>query len=182
MYGRVHENSGCNNILNDRDVMCAISAVLTLWEMGFASVEDVVAWADAEIAKSDCARQELIDLSLAGPARCTKRSEIDFPCRSVRLTCQEEFALRAAWLDLDVEESVYQFAAWAAGRCMGEDLTDAIVKFGYELDHMICDCNDSKAAIAHTRQILPTLTRRHMPVVGGLLDVARDLNPSLVQR
>jgi len=162
--------------------MYAISAVLTLWEMGFASVEDVVAWADAEIAKSDCACQELIDLSLAGPARCTKRAEFDFPCRPVRLTCQEEFALRAVWLDLDAEESVYQFANWAAGRCMGEDSTDAIVKFGYELDHLICDCNDRKSAIAHARQMLPILTRRHMPVVDGLLDIARDLNPSLVRR
>jgi hypothetical protein len=113
-----------------------------------ATSDAVVTWADSEILRSDCPSQELIDLSLDGPEACLRQSEYVFASRPLQLTFEQEFGLRGMFLDAASMAEVNAFVSWASRRCMGEDLTSPVVGFGYELDHLICDCDDHSAAVA----------------------------------
>lgn len=155
--------------------MNAIVAALTLWRMGFTSSEDVIAWADMEIVKSDVPTQELIDLSFDGPAACLNQAEYVFPPRPIRLSYQDEFLLRAIFVDLNSEEDTFQFVDWASRHCMGQDLSIEVVILGYQFDHFICDCNDRAAAIALTREKLPALESDGVTVGSSMLGLVPNL-------
>ncbi len=92
-----------------------------------------------------------------GPANVLRTSEADFPFSELELTYREEFTPWALRLDFVNEADVRRFVNWVARIWMGEDLGDELVKFGYYLDHLICDCNDEKAAIAYAKDNLPSL-------------------------
>jgi len=155
--------------------MDAIIAALTFWQMGFASSEDVVAWADTEILKSDVPTQELIDLSFDGPATCLKQAEYVFPPRPIRLSYQDEFRLRALFVDLNSEEDTFQFVDWASRHCIGEDLSIELVILGYQFDHFIFDCNDGAGAIALAREKIPALESKSATISSSLLGLVPNL-------
>ena len=87
-------------------------------------------------------------------------SEFNFPPRPLDLTYADEFTLRALRLDSGDSPEMSCFVNWVAGACIGENLDNELVKFGYQIDHLICDCNDEKAAIDFARGNLPSL-RQH---------------------
>ncbi|WP_061537396.1 hypothetical protein [Collimonas arenae] len=155
--------------------MNAIVAALTFWQMGFTSSEDVIAWADTEILKSGIPAQEMIDLSLDGPATCLKQAEYVFPPRPIRLSYQEEFRLRALFVDLNSEEDTLQFVDWASRHCIGLDLSTELVILGYQFDDLIFDCNDRAGAIALAREKLPALESEPVTISSSLLGLVPNL-------
>lgn len=140
--------------------MRTIEDTLSLWVSGLLTAQEVVGWANGEIARIDVPPSELIDLSMDGPEVCLKRAQSEFPPRVRQLSYADEFALRAARLDLMADEAVHSFAEWASRRCLGEDLADPWVRLGYELDHLLCDCQDYSAAAERVRAELPALLPR----------------------
>jgi len=140
--------------------MRTIEDTLSLWVSGLLTAEQVTDWAGLELARLDHPPAELIDLVTDGPETCLKRAQADFPPRATRLRYVDEFALRAAALDLAAEDAVQGFADWASRRCLGEDLADPLVQLGYQLDHLLCDCQDGAAAMALVRDDLPSLLPR----------------------
>ena len=137
--------------------MRTVEDTLGLWASGLLSSDAVVAWAGKEIARLDQPPMELFDLASDGPEKCLKRPEIDFPYRPTQLGYTQQFAIRASRVDLASNESAWQFAHWAARNCIGEDLSDSLVKLGYLLDHYIDDCQDNDGAVALVQAELPSL-------------------------
>jgi hypothetical protein len=137
--------------------MRTIEQTLALWVSSLMTSDEVIQWASKEIARIDQPPMELFDLVSDGPERCLKRSISDFSPRPTHLTFVEEFSIRACALSFDSDESVLKFADWASRRCMGEDLSDSMVKFGYHMDHLLDDCQDKSAARAVVREELPLL-------------------------
>lgn len=137
--------------------MNAISAALTLWQAGFASDDQIIDWAYSEILKSDVPAQAIIDLSLEGPVACLRQAEYVFPFRPMRLGFQDEFSLRFVFTDFLSDQDTLQFVDWASRHCIGEDLSNEIVRLSYQFDHLVCDCNDEQAAIAHARNNIPLM-------------------------
>lgn len=137
--------------------MRTIEQTLALWVSSILTSDEVIQWASNEVARLDQPPMELFDLVSDGPERCLKRAISDFSPRPTHLNYVQEFSVRACVLPFDSDESVFQFADWASRRCMGEDLSDAMVKFGYHLDHLIDDCQDKSAALALVRKELPLL-------------------------
>jgi hypothetical protein len=150
--------------------MQPIERVLTLWEVGLLSSESVVQWADQQILQSDNLTQELIDLSCDGPEKCLQRAEFEFSARPVALSFAQGFALRALFTDLQSEESTSKFADWIARHAMGEDVTVPEVAFAYRVDHLLSDCNDREAAIAHIRERLPSMLDRCRSIASPFLE------------
>ena len=58
---------------------------------------------------------------------------------------------------------------------MAEDLDYELVKFGYQLDHLISDCNDEAAAIAYAKAKLPSLKMHFAPTALALLEAVPDV-------
>jgi hypothetical protein len=137
--------------------MQSMEHILALWQTGLLSSSAVVGWADAEIRRSNQPSQAVIDLSLYGPEQCLKRPLSEFPARPATLNYVQEFALRALAVSLPSYESVLSFANWASRYCMGEDLSDPIVALGYQLDHLLDDCQDKQGAVELARKELPSL-------------------------
>jgi hypothetical protein len=137
-----------------------IKDTLDLWVSGLLTAQDVTEWAGREIARLGDPPAELIDLAIDGPEVCLKRAECDFPPRATKLRYVDEFAVRAVALGLSDAEAVRAFAHWASRSCMGEDLSDPLVVLGYQLDHLICDCQDERAAEELLRADLPNLLAR----------------------
>ena len=140
--------------------MRTIEDTLGLWVSGLLTTPEVVEWAGSEIARLDHPPAELIDLALDGPEVCLKRARTDFPPRAVKLTYVDGFAVRASALDLANDDAVHRFADWASRNCVGEDLADPLVALGYQLDHLLCDCEDKQAAMALVRADLLGLLPR----------------------
>ena len=137
-----------------------IKDTLDLWVSGLLTAQEVTEWAGCEIARLDDPPAELIDLAIDGPEVCLKRAERDFPPRAAKLSYADEFAVRAVALDPSDSEAVRAFADWASRSCMGEDLSDSFVALGYQLDHLICDCQDEGAVGELLRAGLPNLLPR----------------------
>ncbi len=137
-----------------------IKDTLDLWVSGLLTTQEVTEWAGREIARLDEPPAELVDLAIDGPEVCLKRAECDFPPRATKLRYVDEFAVRAVALDLSVTEAVRKFADWASRACMGEDFSDSLVALGYQLDHLINDCQDEGAARDLLRAELPNLLPR----------------------
>lgn len=140
--------------------MRTIEDTLGLWVSGLLTSQEVVDWAGEAIARLDHPPTELIDLLLDGPQICLKRAFADFPLRATRLSYIDEFAVRAMGLDFAADDAVHKFSDWASRYCSGEDLADPWVLLGYQLDHLICDCQDNDAALALVRAQLPGLLPR----------------------
>ena len=140
--------------------MTPLEVVLTLWRYGHMTEEEVTGWAWNQVALLDTPSQDLLDLAADGPKRCLKRTEADFSPRPVELTYEQEFSLLAVRTAPDSESSVLRLATWAAKRAMGEELSDPLVQLGYQWDHLINDCQDTKAAVALARNSLPRVMPR----------------------
>lgn len=151
--------------------MRPIERVVALWRMQFLSDEEVVAWADHLILESECAPQELIDLSLYGPAQCIRKSDAEFPAASALLSYSTEFALRASALSISSNESVLAFCKWCARSVIGEELKIPEVSFGYQVDHLLYDCCLEEDAIEYVRRELPRLLPNLAAVVTPFLEV-----------
>jgi hypothetical protein len=117
----------------------------------------VVRWADAQVVAADHPPQEVLDLSLDGPEKCLRRAEADFPARPVCLSFSQAFALKAITTRLESEDSVLDFAEWVSRGAMGEDLSLPEVALGYQLDHLLSDCEDFNGAVVLVRSKLPSL-------------------------
>jgi len=137
--------------------MRTLENTLALWVSGLLSSEEVVAWAGKEVARLKEPPTELFDLLTDGPEKCLKRAEFEFPPRPQRLSYEQAFSVRALSVDLNLEQSVWQFADWAARSCIGEDLSNPVVQFGYQLDHYLDDCQDKEGAKTLVREGLPSL-------------------------
>jgi len=137
--------------------MRSIENTLALWMSGLLSSDEVATWAAREITRRDQPPMELFDLVSDGPEKCMKRAEFDFPPRPSQLTYLQAFAVRAVVLDLASDESLNEFANWAARSCMGEDLDNPVVQLGYQLDHLLDDCEDPEVAKPLVRTELPSL-------------------------
>jgi hypothetical protein len=109
----------------------------------------------------------LLDLVMYGPARCTSRPSSDFiavPFPTFLRAC----SLRANVLNLDDTREVEVFVKWASRACMGDDLDEPAVQFGYQLDHLWGDCDRMDLAIALVRSDLPSLRT-------GLASISEDV-------
>lgn len=136
--------------------MRSLESTLAMWEAGFLSSDQVIEWATSELERIENPPAELIDLITDGPERCLKRPAYDFRARPLKLSYVQGFSLRATRTSLDSDESVLKFADWAARNCIGEDLTLPMVSLGYQIDHLLDDCHDQKAAMALVRVELPS--------------------------
>jgi hypothetical protein len=137
--------------------MRSIENTLALWVSGLLSSESVTDWANAQIASISEPPQELFDLATYGPERCLKWAQHDFPPRPTKLSYFQEFSIRALTTTLDSATPTFEFADWASRNCMGEELSDPMVTFGYYLDHLLADCQDRDAAVLYVQTELPSL-------------------------
>jgi hypothetical protein len=137
--------------------MRTIEQTLALWTSSLMTSDEVIQWASNEVARLDQPPTELFDLMSDGPELCLKRAISDFSPRPTHLSFVEEFSVRACALSFDSDDMVLGFAEWASRRCMGEELSDAMVTFGYRLDHLLDDCQDKSAARTFVREELPLL-------------------------
>jgi hypothetical protein len=118
--------------------MKSISIVMALWKEGYFSEKEVIAWADAQILKSENdPADSLIELSLKGPSYCAKLDSYVFPVARV-FSFSERFAIRLEALNWNSKESIMEFIDWSSRAAMGEDLKVPEVLFGYCLDEEFC--------------------------------------------
>ena len=150
--------------------MRTIEKKLALWVSSLLTSDEVIQWASNEVARLDQPPMELFDLVSDGPELCLKRAISDFSPRPTYLTYVEEFSLRACALSFDSDDMVLGFAEWASRRCMGEELSDAMVKFGYCLDHLLDDCQDMSAVRTFVRIELPLLMHECHRVAAPFLE------------
>ena len=140
--------------------MRSLENTLALWVSGFLSSEDVVAWAGKEVARLREPPMELLDLLTDGPKACLKREQIDFPPRARLLSYIEAFSIKALTLDVESDESVWEFADWAARSSIGQDLSDPLVQLGHEVDQYFEEPQDRNGGTTVIRQALPSLIDR----------------------
>lgn len=125
--------------------MSKIETLMALWLDGYISEEYVVNWADDCIRNSNEYDEHIALLSLKGPKFCSQMPQYEFP-KARRFTYDEELALRLGNLDIENENEKLTFVRWVSGRCMGEDLDNPKVMFGYMVDHLFNECDDHKKA------------------------------------
>jgi hypothetical protein len=119
--------------------------------------QEVIAWAWNRFAIEAASDQYLLELAERGPKLCMKRPKADYPPRPIELTFAQEFSLKAKRTNLASDEALEELAKWGVNRAMGEDLSNPMVQLCYHWDHLICDCNDTEAAIEVARESLPKL-------------------------
>ncbi|MGJ7504673.1 hypothetical protein NWF24_29010 [Variovorax paradoxus] len=144
--------------------------MLGLWASGLRSSQAIVDWASAAVARPGESRQELFELVTYGPEQCLKRAQHDFPPRPASMSYLQQFCVRAIETQLDSTVSTLAFASWASRGCMGEELSEPAVAFGYRVDHLLIDCEDEEAALAFVRSELPALLPRCAAVAAPFLD------------
>ncbi|SFP07576.1 hypothetical protein SAMN05216567_10495 [Variovorax sp. OK605] len=153
--------------------MRSIENMLGLWASGLRSSQAIVDWAGMAVARPDMpddSRQELFELITYGPEQCLKRARHDFSPRPARMSYLQQFCVRGIETELDSPVSALAFAHWAARGCMGEELSEPAVAFGYRLDHLLIDCEDEAAALAFVRNELPALLPQCRTVAAPFLD------------
>lgn len=149
----------------------AMSMALALWQRDALSTEATVAWADAQILRSASPPQELLDLSLDGPAACSRKPLAEFGIRPAALSFAQEVAIRAdAVSSLDDDGQIMAFAEWLSRSCIGQDPADPDAGLGYRLDHLRCDCHDPVAAVALLRAEWPGRVDRWRRVAVALVE------------
>lgn len=115
-----------------------IPTVIALWKEGYFSESEVVAWADAQILKSEQELSDpLMELSLKGPARYENLDSYLFP-PARKFSFIEKFSVRLAALNFSSSESVLEFCEWVSREAMGEDLNIPEVLFGYLIEEEFC--------------------------------------------
>ena len=118
--------------------MKSISTVMALWEEGYFSEKEVVAWADSQILKTENDLEDsMIELSLNGPGYCAKLASCVFPAARV-FSFPERFAIRLEALDWDSNDAIMEFIDWSSREAMGQYFKVPEVLFGYRLDHEFC--------------------------------------------
>lgn len=147
--------------------MSKISTIIGIWKEGILSSDDVIRWADEQILEIDCPGEPLIELSLKGPAECTKRPSYEFPDGRI-FSFRERFALRVVNLNLDDESEVNEFIEWLTRDCMGENLDFPEVSLGYHVDHYAWDCDDKPLAIRHLKKEMSMLLPKCVEFVTSL--------------
>jgi len=111
---------------------------MALWKEAYFSEQEVIAWADAEILKSESDIEDsLIELSLKGPVYCSKLPSYQFPA-SRKFSFSERFAVRLEALNWSSEKIVMEFIEWVSRASLGEDLNIPEALFGYLLDEEFC--------------------------------------------
>lgn len=146
--------------------------LLAAWRDGLVRDDDLVAWADDVLKELPSASvpEWLLDLAMYGPVKCTNRPSSDFiivPASGFA----RALALRASVLDLGDSSQVEAFVEWAARACMGENLDEPAVKFGYHLDHFWVDCDRMDLAVELVRSQLPSLRNGLPQISDGVLRV-----------
>jgi hypothetical protein len=149
--------------------MSNIESVLALWREEMMTDSEVIAWADRRITRDMHPSAYLFELSLLGPSVCSKKPSHEFPAART-LTFKERFALRGARLDLGSDEEVVRFIDWVSGECMGQDLNQPEVLFGYRVEEMHV-AGDVDPVIAYVRAELPLLLLGLRTQIGDLLNV-----------
>jgi hypothetical protein len=137
--------------------MRSVEKTLALWTIGFLSSEEVVAWADAEIARVDKPSTEILDLSIEGPERCLKKPAWPFAAKPEKLTYIQEFSLRVLSTSMDDDDALLRLGTWMSVRCIGEDDSNRMVGVGYQVEHLAFDCRDIEGALLFLREELPAL-------------------------
>lgn len=133
--------------------------LLCAWRDHLVSESQVVPWADRTIEEFPPASDLpmwLIDLSMDGPARCMARPADEF-LDVARPDFSDRFALHGVMVDLADESSVIRFARWVSRAAMGEDLDFQEVRFGYQVDHLLHDCQDTNGLVSYVRAELAAL-------------------------
>jgi hypothetical protein len=151
--------------------MRPIERVVALWKLGLITPDQVIAWADREMLQCESPSQEVLDLSLEGPARCVHKPEFEFPAGPIILPYATEFALRSAAADLSSDNSLLEFCRWCARAAMGEELQLPEVAFGFQVEHLLYHCEDTQGAMQYARVELPKLFPGFAAVVASFLDV-----------
>lgn len=137
--------------------MRSLEKTLALWEAGLLSSDQVIDWAERQIAELHEPPHELIELVSYGPDRCLKRPVADFSPRPIRMKYEHGFALRAVAVNVQDKLAILAFADWAAKHCLGEDIDHPYVAIGYRLDHLLDDCQDREGAVALVLSELPNV-------------------------
>lgn len=156
--------------------MTPIQRILALWKIDMLSTEFVISWADNELLQADNPSKDLIALSLDGPEKCLKLPIDDFPSHPVRLTFLEEFSIRAIATNLQSDSSTLIFAKWVSRYAMGENLEDPAVMLGYQVDHLLNDCENSKSAIQFVIAELSPMLPRCKAIASSFLDLVPNLS------
>lgn len=136
---------------------------MTFWELGIASEDDIIAWADARIRESEKPDMRLIDLSTLGPKHCDKLPWEEFPAKPLSLPFPVVFSAVAPTLDLTDDDALLAFAGRAFIGCVSTDgwYGHPIMDFGYQVDHLRVDMASPELALQHMRQHLPQLLQRY---------------------
>jgi hypothetical protein len=134
------------SVIRSAYMLDQISIVMGLWQEGIMSNRDVVDWADMKITEADIPCYELIDLSLRGPEKCFKEKRDGFPDPKI-FSYKERLSLQIRFSDLDSINDLKKLIIWVSINCIGEDLDEPEVKFGYQIDHLYVDCNDMDGAV-----------------------------------
>jgi len=136
--------------------MSNIENVMGFWKEGILTEAEVIIWADQQILKEDDPSEAMMDLSLKGPAFCSKRPSYEFPAAR-NFSFSEAFALRASKLDVENITEVERFIVWLSRACLGEDLATPEVTFGYNVEHYTFACNDWPLAIEYLKDNIQEL-------------------------
>lgn len=134
--------------------MNRIPTVIALWQLRLLTSEQVVAWADQQISNGDPASDDLIELSTRGPDECSILQAHQFPPAKV-FSFEDLCLLKLGTIDSKNRKEKEVFVDWISRACMGRDLKDRFVSFGYRLDHLVDDCRDMSAAIDLLKSELP---------------------------
>ena len=127
---------------------------LALWKARLLSESSLVDWANQQILALPDPGDALIELSLKGPRKYLELPAADYP-RAEQLSFLDEFSLRAAILDNGSAEAIVDFADWLSSACVGQNLDQAEVMFGHQINYLLDDCHDMKATIALVHERLP---------------------------
>ena len=145
-----------------------IPTVIALWKEGYLSEAEVIAWADAQILKSEQDLTDpLMELSLKGPARCEKLDSYLFP-RARKFSFNERFSVKLAMLNYSSNQSIIQFCEWVSCEAMGEDLKIPEVLFGYLIEEEFCYEQGNPLKVFH-REIEPLKLRSEV-VFKGIIE------------
>ncbi|EDY85239.1 hypothetical protein VDG1235_4874 [Verrucomicrobiia bacterium DG1235] len=136
--------------------MNRIPTAIALWQLKLLTSEEVVTWADQQILADDRSSEEMIDLSTRGPEECSMLQAHQFP-PAREFTFEELCLLKLGTIKLENRKEKEVFIDWISRACIGKNLKDRFVSFGYQLDHLVDDCRDMDAAIRLFESELPGL-------------------------
>ncbi len=148
---------------------------MTFWKQGIASEDDIIAWADARIRESEKPDMRLIDLSTLGPKHCDKLPWEEFPATRLQLPFPVIFSAVAPSLDMSDDDALLEFAKRASIESISTDGWGGhpIIRFGYQVDHLLHDMQSPQSALRYIREQLPDLLQRYSDLWPYRLDDVR---------